>query len=227
MKYIGILLSCFCLGMNTSKDQSPLKEPPQVIVFDFGRVVGGSNQKKLAQSLEKELELSQDEANNLVNELKKWKGTDQEFWDAYAKSQGKTLPQNWLEWFEELKRNVIEVNPCVLKIVQELRAAGYRTALLANTTQKRALHMRKLGVFAYFDPVVLSCDIGVNKPAKQAYEIFLKEAQVSASQCLFIDDKQENIDAATNLGFDGILFTSPEDLRRELEKRFLTPSTRG
>jgi putative hydrolase of the HAD superfamily len=84
--------------------------------------------------------------------------------------------------------------------------------------------MRKLGLLSYFDPVVLSCDIGVKKPQTQAFEIFLKQAQVPASKCLFIDDKQENIDMASSLGFDVILFTSAQDLRRELEKRSILVS---
>jgi epoxide hydrolase-like predicted phosphatase len=220
MKYIGkwliFLVSYLGLCMSASASDNEL---PKVIVFDFGSVVGATNQEKLAQNVAKELHLSQDAAEDLVSEYKKWEREGQEFWTAYA--QTLALPENWPERFDELKLKAIEVNLQVLQIVKDIRSQGLRTALLANTTSERAAHMRELGVFAYFDPIVLSCDLGVKKPEKQAYEFLLKQAGVSANQCLFIDDKQENIDTAESLGFDCILFTSAQDLRKDLEKRSL------
>jgi FMN phosphatase YigB (HAD superfamily) len=46
----------------------------------------------------------------------------------------------------------------------------------------------------------------------------LERAGKPASQCIFIDDSAGNIQAARQLGFQTILFTSPRQLQQELDK---------
>jgi len=43
--------------------------------------------------------------------------------------------------------------------------------------------------------------------------------ELPATSIIFIDDRAENIEAAQKLGFDAILFTSQNQLQKELKKR--------
>ena len=60
------------------------------------------------------------------------------------------------------------------------------------------------GVLTQFDGGVASCEVQVNKPDPQIYKALLKKYQLKASECVFIDDRLENVQAAFALGFAGI-----------------------
>jgi putative hydrolase of the HAD superfamily len=197
------------------------KESSQVVVFDFGGVVGATRKKFIVQFFEKELNLSKKEAKSLVHDIKKWERPIQEFWVDYAKKAPAPLPQNWVERYKQAGIHTTVTNPEVVKIVQEVHAQGHKTAILSNVTHSRAARFRRLGVYRDYDYVVLSCEIGVKKPDARAYEIFLKQANVLARQCLLIDDKEKNVAAGKRAGLDGIIFTSAQDLRAELIKRHI------
>ena len=57
------------------------------------------------------------------------------------------------------------------------------------------------------------------KPDPQIYSRLLTRYNLRAPNCIFIDDNQANISKAADLGFETILFTNPEDLRRILMSR--------
>ena len=60
------------------------------------------------------------------------------------------------------------------------------------------------GVLTQFDGGVASCEVQVNKPDPRIYKALLKKYQLKASECIFIDDRLENVQAAFALGFAGI-----------------------
>ena len=73
------------------------------------------------------------------------------------------------------------------------------------------------GVYSHFDVVVLSYQVGLAKPQKEIFEHALKELRLKAGECVFIDDKIENIAAAKSLGFKAIHFKDAEQLASELK----------
>ena len=77
----------------------------------------------------------------------------------------------------------------------------------------------KLGYYDYFHPVLLSFELGCTKPDPKIFDILLQKLQVLPEECLLIDNKPENIEAAQKVGLDGICFTSAEHLVIELKKR--------
>jgi putative hydrolase of the HAD superfamily len=193
-----------------------------IIVFDFGGVMGGTDKNVVAKMLASVLDLSQTEASSLMSELQiaKQQGISLDrFWKEYEGTSGKLLPPNWMEMYEEIRMEAIRAKPEMIHYVEALRNQGYRVAMLSNTTPSRADFIRKQGFYRYFEPVVLSCDIGVKKPQREAFMRLLDQLGVGAEYCILIDDKPENIEAACLLGIDGVLFTSVDKLGRELEKR--------
>lgn len=53
----------------------------------------------------------------------------------------------------------------------------------------------------------------------EMYRMFLTTCGLKAEECLFVDDTAENVEAARALGFDGIVFETPEKLMEELRGR--------
>ncbi len=60
------------------------------------------------------------------------------------------------------------------------------------------------------------------KPDMEIYEYVLKELNAKSEECVFIDDKAENIEAAEKLGIHGIVFENKEQLKQDLEELGVT-----
>jgi HAD superfamily hydrolase (TIGR01509 family) len=74
---------------------------------------------------------------------------------------------------------------------------------------------RQYGVdfFAIFQKVYLSNEIGLLKPDAAAFEYVLNDINKSASECIFIDDRIDNIITAQQLGFETYHVEDVEQLR--------------
>jgi 2-haloacid dehalogenase len=67
-----------------------------------------------------------------------------------------------------------------------------------------------------FEGIIVSGIEKVVKPNPEIYYLLLERFQLIASESVFIDDRKENVEAAIELGFYGIHFTTPEQLKVEL-----------
>ena len=90
------------------------------------------------------------------------------------------------------------------ELVQRLKSHGYSVYYLSNIPQDVLELLTERGVLTQFDGGVASCEVQVNKPDPQIYKALLKKYQLKASECVFIDDRLENVQAAFALGFAGI-----------------------
>ena len=55
------------------------------------------------------------------------------------------------------------------------------------------------------------------KPFDEIYHLTLNRFNIKAEHAIFIDDSLRNIEAANNLGINGIHFKSPEQLTQQLK----------
>jgi putative hydrolase of the HAD superfamily len=85
-------------------------------------------------------------------------------------------------------------------------------------------HIRANGAWAKrFDVVVLSSTLRMVKPEPEIFEHCLKGLGVSASEALFIDDRDTNIEGALRAGISGITAPTSEALVDMLEMMGFTP----
>lgn len=103
-------------------------------------------------------------------------------------------------------------------VVELLRRARVHlhVALVTNATPWLDADLARLGIADLAHDVVSSAGVGIVKPDRRIYEIAVERAGVPAERCLFVDDRQENVDAAVALGMVGIHYTGPDDLREAL-----------
>lgn len=112
--------------------------------------------------------------------------------------------------------------PQTVEILRELRDAKFPLAALSNWSSETFPRVRdKYEFLSWFDPLVISGQIGYKKPDPEPFHILLRELDQDAGDCLFIDDMAENIQQAQRLGFDVIQYSTPEQLRGELVDRGL------
>jgi putative hydrolase of the HAD superfamily len=110
------------------------------------------------------------------------------------------------------------LNPDCLDLLAALRQSGrWRLATLNN--ESRELNEYRLDNFklrTLFDYFICSGYVHEMKPAAGIFETAIDISGFPAHTALFIDDKQENCDAAAALGIHSVRFESPAQLRREL-----------
>ena len=90
------------------------------------------------------------------------------------------------------------------ELVRRLKSHGYCVYYLSNIPQDVLDQLRDRGVLDGFDGGVASCEVHINKPDPKIYKALLDKYSLKAEECVFIDDRLENVQAAFALGFAGI-----------------------
>ena len=102
-------------------------------------------------------------------------------------------------------------------VLAELRAAGVRLVALSNwSTEMFPVARARFDFLDWFEGIVISGDVGVNKPDRRIFEHLVERFRLVPAAALFIDDSPANVGAATALGFRAIGFTDATSLRLEL-----------
>lgn len=89
-------------------------------------------------------------------------------------------------------------------VMQRVRASGRPIGILSNTCHGHwdwVMRQSYDVMDTTFDATILSYQVGAMKPSPKIYEIAEAAAGVPPSRILFIDDKQENVDAASARGW--------------------------
>jgi 2-haloacid dehalogenase len=199
-----------------------LKSP--VIVFDFGGVLMDWNPRHLYRKLfsdELAMERFLEEIGFNAWNLEQDRG-DRSLAEAVALLARRfpayrELIQAFHERWEETLPGPIE--PTV-RILDELKVAGYSLYGLSNWSAETFFWVRhRYPFFDWFQAIVLSGEVKMVKPDPGIYRALLARIGRPAGECLFIDDTAANVSGAEALGFDAILFRSPEQLRDALRAR--------
>ena len=104
-----------------------------------------------------------------------------------------------------------------IPLVQALKANGYGVYYLSNYSRKAYEECgESLGFMPYMDGGLVSFKAGKTNPDPDAFKMFLEEFGLDAGSCVMIDDSEENIRVAKEQGFEGIVFTSFDDMKKQL-----------
>lgn len=66
--------------------------------------------------------------------------------------------------------------------------------------------------------MVVSAKVNLAKPERAIYTHLLQTFNLDPSSCVFIDDREENIEACIEVGMKGIVFKSPDQTKIELTR---------
>jgi 2-haloacid dehalogenase len=94
----------------------------------------------------------------------------------------------------------------------------YRLIGLTNWSHETfPVALERFAFLSWFEGIVVSGTEKMKKPDANIYTLTLDRYKIIPENAVFIDDKLENVHAATQLGMHGIHFTSAAKLKRNLE----------
>ncbi len=91
--------------------------------------------------------------------------------------------------------------------------------LLSNESRElMAYRIPKFGLSSLFDAFLVSAYIRLRKPEPAFFQCALDISQRRPEQCVFIDDREENVAAAQKAGISGIRLTTPQQVIADLAR---------
>ena len=108
-----------------------------------------------------------------------------------------------------------------IQIAQLLAASRkYFMATINNEVLELNLfRIEQFGLRKYFSVFFSSCFLGLRKPDEAIYRTALQATQRQPAECIFIDDREVNLECPRELGLATILFLDAAQLRRELGEK--------
>lgn len=105
-------------------------------------------------------------------------------------------------------------------LIRLIKSKGYGVYLLSNyPVNYFEIHMKNQLDFASdVDGKIVSGYVKLIKPDEKIYRLLLEQYNLNAEECLFIDDKEANIEAAIKVGINGVVFKGYDELLEELKK---------
>jgi len=106
-------------------------------------------------------------------------------------------------------------DPAMFDLVQDLKDAGVRVALLSNSWGNTYSRER---IDAAFDLVVISGEVGMRKPNPDIFGHMLDLLKLRPERVVFVDDAEPNTDGAARLGMHTILHTDHHNTRKKVAR---------
>ena len=131
-----------------------------------------------------------------------------------------TYPQwkeQWQLFYDRYLEFVTGEMPGMHAYMTELKARGYKLYGLSNWCSTIYRVMKEYKIFNLLDGFVVSSDYQVVKPDPAIYRILLDKYDLKAEECVFADDRADNVEAAQQVGMQAIVFTTTEAYKEALE----------
>ncbi len=193
------------------------------LIFDFGGVLIDWNP---AYVFLKEFRGNQDEMSHFLNTICSWEWNENQ--DAgYSLDKATEERVAMYPEYERLIRMYYGrwedmlgyEHTDTVELLKTYKDNGmYRLIGLTNWSHETfPVALERFDFLSWFDGIVVSGTEKMKKPDARIYNLTLDRYKVIPENAVFIDDKLENVHAATKLGMHGIHFTTAAKLKRNLE----------
>ena len=129
-----------------------------------------------------------------------------DFFDAVY--QEFTLPGVW------------RLEPGALDLLRDLRRAGFRLGIISNFDLRLREILKDVGVLDLFEQIVVSSQVGAEKPSARIFEEALRRFAVEPAELLHVgDDEKADGDGARALGIQAFILSFAGSGLRGLRER--------
>lgn len=113
-----------------------------------------------------------------------------------------------IEEIEKAYLDTIQINDGFLDFVSEV-SKNYKLAIISNDSSRWSNYLReKFDLNKYFDVISISGDLKMQKPDKRIFQLTIEQLGCRAEECLYVDDRETNLEAASKVGMNVVLFNS-------------------
>lgn len=132
------------------------------------------------------------------------------------------------EFFMQMRAVSRVLYPPMIAFLEKLRSQRMPedtlgVYLLSNESRElMSYRIPEFKLSGLFDGFLVSAYIGLRKPEAAFFQCALDISHRSHGECVFIDDREENVAAARELGIHGIRMESPRQVIAELGKLGIT-----
>lgn len=186
----------------------------KAVIFDFFGVIGmpgfDLGHSKLDDS-------TLYNVNKLIDKLEVGLINQDEYYGLYENLTGLSIPT-------QLKNDLIYINKVsiskqMIDLIENIKARGYKTALLSNVSEKLYEEVIKTTIADdLFDASIFSFNIHLIKPDPNIFIYTARKLNENPVNCLMIDDLELNCEGANKAGMTAIRYKNYRDLVDELNR---------
>lgn len=197
------------------------------IVFDLGRVLIEFDPVSYLKKLGFDDETSKF-LGSVVFEGEEWKecdggkyGSNKELisvlsarYPEYKKQIELALNEKWEE--------ILMLKEETANLLNELKKKGFNIYILSNLSEDAHNFIKNYDFLNNVDGGVYSYQIKSCKPEERIYNELLSKYELNPAETIFIDDREENIRAAEELGIHGIVFENADITKKKIDNIVLS-----
>lgn len=130
------------------------------------------------------------------------------FWMQFVGAPEDKIPEILQRIFERHKREHLWnwLDPTAPAVFAELKKLGYRLGLISNSDGSIAASIEKFGLTKFFECIIDSQVVGVEKPDPKIFEIALTQLNLVAARCVYVGDNYDrDVIGARGVGITPIL----------------------
>ena len=116
--------------------------------------------------------------------------------------------QGDLEKIEKDYLDTIELSDGFIDFIEKVKGK-YKLAIISNDSGRWSKYLReKFDINKYFDVISISGDLKIQKPDERIFLLTMEKLGMKAEDCIYVDDRTGNLNAAKKVGMTPILLNS-------------------
>lgn len=193
------------------------------IIFDLGNVLIEWNKEKILSKICKN-DLEYNLFNQFVFQSNLWIDLDNgkisleflenQLIDEMGHQYQDQIHELVWNWF-----NYVDLYDEVYELIKQLKKKNFQIYVLSNTSSIFHILLDSVlsKVSSVLDGYVISCEVKMMKPQKEIYLSLVNKYQLDIKDCIFLDDLEENVEAARTLGIKALQIKERKEISNILK----------
>lgn len=132
--------------------------------------------------------------------------SDYDFFNGFIKEYNLNLSVNEIR--KKYVDNDGDYNLDAIELLKKIKSKGYKIYILSDLKEIDFEDFKENVSDNLYDKFYKSYEIGYMKPSREIYEYVINDIGINPSNIIFLDDKENNVNGAKELGIDARLVNS-------------------
>ena len=180
------------------------------VIFDIGSVIAYFDEDKLLKTYSDDVLVQEFLRENVINSPEWVKYGLIDLGYITLEEMGEAICDRTNHIHDDLVMDLstnharfIDVQDKVLDLIDKLRNKGYKVYILSNTNAVAMKRHDEKNLTNRVDGHVYSYEVNMIKPYIGIYKELLNKYNLNPDECIFLDDREANVDTSCNLGIHG------------------------